>query len=77
VIRDAAITVVNMDTGIRRAVRSNGEGFYAVSSLSAGMYKLTIRKEGFQTLRAWAYRCKRRRSADWTSCSTSAARKRW
>jgi hypothetical protein len=50
VVRDAAITVVNMDTGIRRAVRSNGEGFYAVSSLSAGMYKLTVRREGFQTV---------------------------
>ncbi|HYP07080.1 MAG TPA: TonB-dependent receptor [Bryobacteraceae bacterium] len=50
VVRDAAVTVVNMDTGIRRSVRSNAEGFYAVSSLSAGMYKLTVRKEGFRTI---------------------------
>ena len=50
VVRDASVTIVNMDTGIRRSVRSNGEGFYAVSSLAAGMYKLTVRKEGFRTL---------------------------
>ena len=29
VVRDAAVTIVNMDTGVRRSVRSNGEGFYA------------------------------------------------
>lgn len=49
VIRDAAISVLNLDTGIRRATRSNSEGFYAVSSLTPGAYRLTVRKPGFQT----------------------------
>ena len=50
VIHGASVSVIRMETGTRRAVRSNAEGFYAVSSLSAGLYKITIRKEGFQTL---------------------------
>lgn len=49
-IREASVSVINMNSGTRRSVRSNAEGFYAVSSLSAGLYKITIRKEGFQTL---------------------------
>jgi len=50
IVPNASVSVVQMETGTRRSVRSNSEGFYAVSSLSAGMYKITIRKEGFQTL---------------------------
>ena len=50
IIRDAAVSVANMNTGIRRNVRSNSEGFYAISSLSAGMYKITVRREGFRTM---------------------------
>ncbi|HYO83356.1 MAG TPA: carboxypeptidase-like regulatory domain-containing protein, partial [Bryobacteraceae bacterium] len=50
VVRDAAIAVLNLDTGVRRAARSNGEGFFAVSSLTPGQYKITARKEGFQTV---------------------------
>lgn len=50
VIREAAVSVVHMETGTRRSARSNGEGFYAVSSLAPGSYKVTVRKPSFQTL---------------------------
>ncbi len=50
IVPNASVSVIQMETGTRRSVRSNSEGFYAVSSLSAGMYKITIRKDGFQTL---------------------------
>jgi len=43
VVQQAAIAVLNLDTGIRRATQSNNEGFYAVSSLTPGQYKITIR----------------------------------
>ncbi|HUK19773.1 MAG TPA: carboxypeptidase-like regulatory domain-containing protein [Bryobacteraceae bacterium] len=49
-ISGAAITVVNEDTGFRRSAVSELGGTYLVSSLDAGMYKVTVRKENFQTL---------------------------
>lgn len=50
VVQDAAITVLNLDNGIRRSTHSNQEGFYAVSSLTPGQYKITVRKPGFNTV---------------------------
>lgn len=47
---DATITAVNEDTGIRRSCRSDAAGEYAIASLPAGTYKLTVRKAGFQTI---------------------------
>ncbi|MBK9169708.1 MAG: carboxypeptidase regulatory-like domain-containing protein [Bryobacterales bacterium] len=47
---DAAITVLNLDTGIRRATRSNPQGVWAVYSLQPGEYKVRVRKVGFRTL---------------------------
>ncbi|MBC8167970.1 MAG: carboxypeptidase regulatory-like domain-containing protein, partial [Bryobacteraceae bacterium] len=49
-VPDAAIGVLNLDTGIRRSTRTNLEGSYAVSSLTPGQYKITIRKPGFGTV---------------------------
>lgn len=46
----ALITVVNEDTGFRRLARSGDDGGYAVASLQPGLYKITVRKEGFRTL---------------------------
>lgn len=50
VLADAALTVINEDTGIRRSARSGPEGEYAVGALPAGIYKITARKPGFQTI---------------------------
>ncbi|MGH9629891.1 MAG: carboxypeptidase-like regulatory domain-containing protein, partial [Bryobacteraceae bacterium] len=50
VIQNAAVSVLEIDTGIRRSARSNPEGFYAISSLSPGRYKVTVRKDGFRTV---------------------------
>ena len=49
-ISGAAITVVNEDTGFRRAAQSELGGGYLVSSLDPGLYKVTIRKENFETV---------------------------
>ena len=46
---DAAITVVNEDTGFRRTTQSRPDGGYVVSSLQPGVYKITVRKTGFRT----------------------------
>lgn len=46
----ALITAINEDTGFRRLARSGGDGGYAVASLQPGLYKITVRKDGFRTL---------------------------
>ncbi|HYP13736.1 MAG TPA: carboxypeptidase-like regulatory domain-containing protein, partial [Bryobacteraceae bacterium] len=50
VVPGAMVSVVHLDTGVRRVTQSNGEGFYAISSLAAGNYKITVRKDGFRTV---------------------------
>jgi hypothetical protein len=47
-IGDAAVTVVNEETGFRRTTTSDPGGQYAVGSLEAGSYKITVRREGFR-----------------------------
>ena len=46
----ATITVVSEETGFRRVVQSGLSGAYVVVSLQPGLYKITVRKEGFRTL---------------------------
>jgi hypothetical protein len=46
----ASITVVSEDTGFRRYAESEADGEYVVGSLQAGVYKITVRKEGFRTM---------------------------
>lgn len=48
-----AITVMDQDTGIRRAGASSGEGAYVIHALPPGQYKVTVRKAGFQTIVRW------------------------
>jgi hypothetical protein len=50
VVPGATVTVVSQATGIRRSSRSNQEGMYVIASLQPGLYKVTARREGFQTL---------------------------
>jgi hypothetical protein len=48
-IPGATITVVQEETGIRRAAASDAEGYYAVAGARPGTYKVNVRKAGFQT----------------------------
>ena len=58
VIRDASgatvpgteVSLYNIDVGVRRTTRTDDHGFYAVSSLRAGNYKITVRRPGFRTI---------------------------
>ena len=47
-VSDAAITIIDEDTGFRRTVQSETGGAYAVGSMVPGSYKITVRKEGFR-----------------------------
>jgi hypothetical protein len=49
-VAGASITVVSEDTGFRRITESQPDGEYAVGSLQPGVYKITVRKEGFRTM---------------------------
>ena len=50
---DASVTVMDQDSGIRRVIRTDGEGAYAVFGLSEGQHKVTVRRSGFQTIVRW------------------------
>lgn len=49
-VPDVTVTVLNLDTGIRRIARTNPRGLYAISSLKDGEYKVMVRKSGFRTI---------------------------
>ena len=49
-VPDAMVSIINEDTGFRRVLQSRTDGIYAVSSLKAGSYKVTVRKDGFHTV---------------------------
>jgi hypothetical protein len=46
----AQVTVVEQETGFRRTAESRPDGRYAVAPLEPGVYKVTVRKEGFRTV---------------------------
>src|SRR5262245_16168432 len=45
----AAISVMNMDTGLSAHTTTDTSGSYSVPNLLAGSYEVTVRKQGFQT----------------------------
>jgi hypothetical protein len=47
-VAGAAITVINADTGLKRLVRSGGDGNFAAPSLPPGPYSLEIEASGFK-----------------------------
>src|SRR5262249_23084895 len=49
-IAGADIALRNEQTGGRRNVQSNESGFYSLSALRPGMYRLTVRAAGFETV---------------------------
>jgi hypothetical protein len=47
VVAGAGVSIVNIDTGLRRDLTTNEQGFYTAPTLPAGRYKLTASKTGF------------------------------
>src|SRR5439155_778749 len=50
VIQGADITVVNVDTGVKKATISNEEGYYTVPLLPPGGYRITVQMSGFKLI---------------------------
>ncbi|MBI1792092.1 MAG: TonB-dependent receptor [Acidobacteria bacterium] len=49
-VEGAGVSVWNEETGLRRLSISRVDGGYVVASLQPGVYKVTVRKEGFRTV---------------------------
>src|SRR5215207_11687736 len=43
----ARIVVTNLDTGVERSSSANQEGFYTLTALPAGRYRLSVTHNGF------------------------------
>src|ERR1017187_7059144 len=50
VVPEAAITIVNQESGFRRVTETATDGSYGVGSLDSGVYKVSVRKDGFSTM---------------------------
>ncbi len=46
-VTGAQVTVMQNGTGIRREATSNGDGFFVITNLAAGIYELKVRAKGF------------------------------
>jgi carboxypeptidase family protein/TonB-dependent receptor-like protein len=51
VVSGAAVTVIAIETGIRRPFTSNDEGYYSAPFLSPGTYRLIVEHAGFKQVR--------------------------
>jgi carboxypeptidase family protein/TonB-dependent receptor-like protein len=49
-VSEVYVTVINLDSGLRRTTSSGIDGSYAVSSLPEGEYKVTALRPGFRTV---------------------------
>ncbi len=49
-IPDVTVRVINVDTGNRRAAKTNAEGLYQFALLPLGIYRIEAEKAGFYTL---------------------------
>jgi hypothetical protein len=47
---DATVSVTSIDTGTSLVLKTNGVGFYIATGLMPGKYRVTVSKEGFQTI---------------------------
>lgn len=50
VVPEAMVTAVHVATGFRRWSTSGATGSYVIAATRPGMYKITARKAGFQTV---------------------------
>jgi outer membrane receptor protein involved in Fe transport len=51
-VPNAAITITNEQTGVERKINSNTSGFFAITNLSVGNYKLAADAQGFKQFQA-------------------------
>jgi hypothetical protein len=49
-VPNTSITLIDEESGFRHAVRTGTDGAYWAGSLAPGLYKITVRKEGFRTI---------------------------
>src|SRR6202051_3508892 len=49
-VSGAEVSIRNEQTGGRRNTRSNGSGFYRLPALNPGLYRVSIRAIGFETI---------------------------
>jgi len=49
VVAGAGVSVVNIDTGLRRDLTTNEQGFYTAPTLPVGRYKISASRAGFAT----------------------------
>jgi hypothetical protein len=49
-IPGVTVTVLNVDTGVSKEFTTNQDGLYDTSSIVAGNYKLTFKRQGFESL---------------------------
>lgn len=49
-VAGAGVTVIHLNSGLRRAAESGEDGMFFVSSLPAGEYKITVRRTSFRTV---------------------------
>src|ERR1022692_4870551 len=49
VVPGVSVTVTNVETGVKRETKSNGEGYYSVPALKPGAYSISAQKEGFRS----------------------------
>src|SRR5882724_4205099 len=49
VVPGAKVTATNIDTGVPTSADTNPSGFYVISALEPGPYRLEVNKTGFQT----------------------------
>lgn len=50
VVSGAAVTVTNVETGLKRELQTNSEGQYSVPALPAGRYEVRVQMSGFRQL---------------------------
>ncbi len=48
VIPSASVTIRNVDTNEPRSIKTNGEGYYAITNLPPGNYELAVASAGFE-----------------------------
>jgi Carboxypeptidase regulatory-like domain len=49
-VSGTAVTAINEESGFRHAASSSDAGAYCAGPLAPGLYKVTVRKEGFRTM---------------------------
>ena len=50
IVQDASVVVTNIDTGVDFRTQSNNEGFYRVTGLIPGHYRIYVSKQGFRSV---------------------------